>query len=55
MDKLGRYLAIDLGEKNIGIAVSDTMFMLARPLTTFQRTSPKDDIQMYKKLIAENA
>lgn len=31
-----RFLALDMGEKRIGVAVSDALGMLAHPLTTLQ-------------------
>jgi len=54
MNEHGRYLSIDLGEKRIGIAISDSMRMLAKPLTTILRTSRKADMEAYQKLIKEN-
>ncbi len=38
-----KYLAIDLGEKRIGLALSDTLKMIAAPLEVFARTSRKAD------------
>ena len=34
-----RYLCLDLGDRYIGVAVSDMLGMLARPLEVFKRTS----------------
>lgn len=34
-----KYLSIDLGEKRIGIAISDDKGIVAKPLTTITRTS----------------
>ncbi|MFN2108825.1 MAG: Holliday junction resolvase RuvX [Anaerolineae bacterium] len=38
-----RALALDLGERRIGVALSDTLGMVARPLEIFSRTSRKAD------------
>jgi len=38
-----RALALDLGEKRIGVAVSDALGMVARPLEIFPRTSRRAD------------
>jgi putative Holliday junction resolvase len=37
----GRLLALDLGEKRIGVAVSDELWMTVRPLPCLRRTSWK--------------
>ncbi len=46
-----RYLALDLGERRIGVAISDTTGMLARPLEIFQRTSRAVDFSHISALI----
>lgn len=38
-----RALALDLGERRIGVAVSDALGIVARPLEIFARTSRKAD------------
>jgi putative Holliday junction resolvase len=38
-----RALALDLGERRIGVAISDALGMVARPLEIFSRTSRKAD------------
>jgi len=43
---MGRILAIDMGEKRIGLAVSDPTYTIAQPLRTIKFTS-------FKKLIEE--
>ncbi|MGB1251734.1 MAG: Holliday junction resolvase RuvX [Candidatus Promineifilaceae bacterium] len=50
----GRLLAIDLGEKRIGIALSDAMQIVSKPLHIFQRTSRKADFAHYQQLINEH-
>ncbi len=49
-----RYLALDLGEKYIGVAISDTMGMIARPLEVFPRTSRVADFSHVRALISEH-
>ncbi len=46
-----RYLSLDLGDRRIGVAVSDSIGMIARPLEVFERTSRKSDFQHIKALI----
>ena len=38
-----RALALDLGERRIGVAISDALGMVARPLEIFPRTSRRAD------------
>jgi len=47
-----RYLALDLGERRIGVALSDTLGMLARPLEIFRRTSRAADFAHIGALVA---
>lgn len=44
-------LAIDLGTKNIGIAVSDALGLTVRPLETIRKSSDEKDIARLKFLI----
>jgi putative Holliday junction resolvase len=46
-----RALALDLGERRIGVAVSDTLGMVARPLEIFSRTSRKADFAYIGALV----
>lgn len=46
-----RFLALDLGERRIGVAISDTLGMLARPLEIFQRTSRAADFAHISALL----
>ena len=48
-----RLLALDLGSKNIGIAVSDGLGITVRPVETIRRTSVKNDIERLKFLLAD--
>lgn len=49
----GRLLAIDLGAKRVGIALSDEMRMTARPLAAIERTSWKQLLQQVAAVIEE--
>jgi putative Holliday junction resolvase len=46
-------LCLDLGSKRIGVAVSDEMGWLARPLLTYNRIGPRQDITNLARLAAE--
>jgi len=37
LPKGGRLLGLDIGDKTVGVAISDPMFMLASPLKTLER------------------
>jgi putative holliday junction resolvase len=50
----GRILALDLGEKRIGAAVSDEGRMLARSLLVFPRSSRAADFARIGQLAAEH-
>lgn len=49
----GRILALDLGEKRIGVAVSDPTRTIASSLTMFMRKSRQEDYARIAQLIAE--
>ncbi len=54
MDELkGRVLALDLGEKRIGVAVSDATRTIARALTVLKRKSRQEDYSAIVRLVAE--
>ena len=46
-----RVLAIDLGSKNIGIAISDALGLSVRPLDTMRRSSDEKDIARLKLIV----
>ena len=48
------WLGIDLGEKRIGIALSDTLKIAAQPHSVIQRTSRKADFAQFSKIAMEN-
>jgi putative Holliday junction resolvase len=49
----GRILALDLGKKRIGLALSDPLGITAQGLETFQRTNIREDLAALAKLIEE--
>lgn len=48
-----RYLGFDLGDRRIGVAVSDPGAMIAQPLTTLVVSGENDAIEQVCRLIAE--
>lgn len=46
-----RFLGLDVGEKTIGLAVSDPLGLTAQALTTIRRTSNKEDYERVKEYI----
>lgn len=46
----GRVLAIDYGQKRIGLALSDELGMTARPLETLERTNRRNDLRRLREL-----
>ena len=55
MDKngLSRILGLDYGERRIGLALSDPMGIIARPLTIIDRKKTADHISRIAEIIAE--
>lgn len=49
-----RHLALDLGDRRIGVAVSDTLGIVARPVRVFERASRKEDFATIADLIDEH-
>jgi putative Holliday junction resolvase len=48
----GRILALDLGKKRIGLAISDELGITAQGLETMERKGRRDDIEALRKLAA---
>ena len=48
----GRLLGIDHGRVRIGLAVSDAMGLIARPLLVWQRHSRREDFVKFREIIA---
>ena len=55
MDKhrLSRVLGLDYGERRIGLALSDPLGIIARPLTIIDRKKTKDYISRISEIISE--
>ncbi len=52
---MGRLLALDVGEKRVGVALCDETRTLARPLLTLNRASKKEDFAKLAALCREHA
>jgi len=48
-----RVLALDVGERRVGVAISDPTGVLARPLQTLVRASREEDFAAIAALVAE--
>ena len=49
-----RLLGVDVGEKTLGLALSDATLAIASPLQTLRRTKFSSDIEILKALIAKH-
>jgi putative Holliday junction resolvase len=52
-DEQSRFLGLDVGDRRIGVAVSDPTGSLARPVETYERRSAKADVQHIVDLAGE--
>jgi len=50
----GRILALDLGKKRIGLALSDPLGITAQGLPTFERTNIREDLSGLARIIQEH-
>jgi putative Holliday junction resolvase len=50
---IGRILALDLGKKRIGLALSDELGVTAQGLETLQRTNIREDLARLAKLASD--
>ncbi|NLK64071.1 MAG: Holliday junction resolvase RuvX [Tissierellia bacterium] len=48
-----RLMGLDVGDKTIGVAVSDLLMITAQGVTTIKRTNIKNDINELKRIIDE--
>ena len=48
-----RVLALDIGDKTIGVAASDPLGLTAQGVETIQRTSNKNDLKRLRELVAQ--
>jgi putative Holliday junction resolvase len=53
-EQAGRTLALDFGDRRIGIALSDPLGLAASPLMTLERTSWAHDFERIRGLVREN-
>src|SRR4051812_7109860 len=51
----GRILALDVGSRRIGLAVSDALGITAQPLETLHRANKRADFAELKKVIHHHA
>ena len=49
----GRVMALDLGEKRIGVAISDEIRLIAKAHTVLKRKSRREDFRRYQAIIQE--
>jgi putative Holliday junction resolvase len=49
-----RVMALDVGDKTIGVAISDALLLTAQFRPTIRRKDLKSDIEMLQKLVVEN-
>lgn len=52
-DYMERFMGLDVGDKTIGVSVSDPFFITAQGYTTIRRVGIKKDIQELIKIIKE--
>lgn len=53
-EKKGRFLGLDVGEKTVGLALSDQTLTIATPLQVVQRTKWKKDSEILLKIIHDH-
>ncbi|HKD05133.1 MAG TPA: Holliday junction resolvase RuvX [Bryobacteraceae bacterium] len=53
MSKAARVLALDLGKKRIGLAISDDLGITAQGLDTLERRGRREDIEFLRRLAAD--
>ena len=53
--KVERYLCLDIGNKRIGIAVSDPFNSYSLPVETYNRKNLKTDLEKIEKLVKEKS
>jgi putative Holliday junction resolvase len=53
--KTGRILALDLGKRRIGLAVSDELGITAQGIETLQRTNIREDLEALARIARERS
>lgn len=54
MKTIGKTIALDVGTKTIGVAVTDSLGMLAHPVCTVARKGVKQDVTKLEKVFLEH-
>ncbi len=49
-----RILALDVGHKRIGVALSDPLNIIAQGLTTLLRNAPEEDLEVIRQLVEQH-
>ena len=49
-----RILGLDVGDKKIGVALSDPTFSIAQGLKLYRRASLKEDLAEFKRIVTEH-
>ena len=49
-----RVMALDVGDKTIGVAISDALLLTAQARPTIRRKDTESDIRILRKLVEEN-
>jgi len=49
-----RIMALDVGDKTIGVAISDALLLTAQARPTLRRKDPQSDIEHLRRLAVEN-
>jgi putative Holliday junction resolvase len=49
-----RVMALDVGDKNIGVAISDALLLTAQARPTLRRKELKSDLEILRRLAEEN-
>jgi len=49
-----RVMALDIGDKTIGVAISDALMLIAQPRPAYRRTDLTSDIAAIRRLAEEN-
>src|SRR5437762_12081319 len=49
-----RVMALDVGDKTIGVAISDSLLLTAQPRPTLRRKELKSDLETLRRLAEEN-
>lgn len=52
--KMNKLMALDIGTKRIGVALSDFLHVIANGHSCVDRTPEKDAVEKIKKIVAEN-